>query len=232
MSSEKLLSDESRDDTFGSSSQTMHCNIRNDPKKKKLAKASLRTLYKAIIFSIIFMGVEFFVGYLANSMALYSDAVHMFSDVVGFLFNICGLRLTLKTAGSSYTYGYYPVEIFSACLSIILLWVILAILCIEAVERVKKPPPVDGKLMVITGSLGLLTNIILAFILTREESIEDDDDTNSKNFLETPGELSPKSTESPTKEEDRNISVESAFVHAIGDLVQNVGVIIAGSMIW
>jgi len=232
MLSEKFLPDKSRDGPSGISHKTMECGILNDPKKKKSAKTSLVILYKAITFCFIFMSAEFVAGYISNSVAIYSDAIHMFSDVVGFLFNICGLRLTLKTASSSYTYGYYRVEIFAACLSIFLLWVILAVLCVEAAGRVSNPPPVDGKVMVITACLGMLTNIILAFILTREDGNDDDDDvTPDQETIATPG-GSGESDESPPKKKAGNISVESALTHAIGDLVQNVGVLVAGSMIW
>jgi len=238
MLSDKLLPDQSPDDASALSYASMECNIRSDPKKRKQANKSLCRLYMAIIFCFLFMAAEFVAGWLANSIAVWSDGFHMFSDLIGFLFNIFGLRLTLKAAGRSWTYGYDRVEIIAALFSIFFLWVIIGLLCVKAVGRIKNPPPVDGKVMVITGCLGMLTNIILAAILTIGMDNEDDDDDNPGNFQETKGkqcgsdDICSESDDASTDKEAGNISVETAFIHALGDLIQNIGVVVAGSMIW
>jgi len=237
MLSDKLLPGESRDNACGNSYQTIECNIHTDPKKIKQAKKSLCRLYIALAVCLIFMAAEFFAGYLSNSVAIFSDAFHMLSDVTGFLFNICGLRLTLRAASSSWTYGYYRVEILAALFSIFLLWIMISIVCLQAADRIRNPPPVDGKLMVIIGCSGMLTNIILTFILMWGED-DDDDDVKTENFQETEGKQSESgklpsdSGESPTNKKSTNISVESAGIHALGDFVQNIGVLVAGAMIW
>jgi len=237
MLSDKLLP-ESRDNACGNSYQTIECNIHCDPKKKKQAKKSLCRLYIALVVCLIFMSAEFFAGYLSNSVAIFSDAFHMLSDVTGFLFNICGLRLTLRSASSSWTYGYYRVEILAALFSIFLLWIMISIVCLQAADRIRNPPPVDGKLMVIIGCTGMVTNVILTFILMWGEDNEDDDDVNTENVQETDGKqsesgkLASESGYSSTKKKGGNISVESAGIHALGDFVQNIGVLVAGAMIW
>lgn len=236
MLGDKLLPEESCDNACGNSYQTIECNIHTDPQRKKQAKKSLCRLYIALVVCLIFMSAEFFAGYISNSVAIFSDAFHMLSDVTGFLFNICGLRLTLRSASSSWTYGYYRVEILAALFSIFLLWIMISIVCFQAADRIRNPPPVDGKFMVIIGSTGMLTNIILTFVLMWGVDNEDDDDhDNPDNFQETKGKQSESGTESgdsPTKKKGVNISVESAGIHALGDFVQNIGVLVAGALIW
>merc|ERR1719397_1306949 len=111
------------------------------------------------------MTMEFVGGWLANSVAIYSDALHMVSNFAGLLINIFGLRLTLKKPSRSWMYGYHRLEIVAAILSIVLLWVMTAILCIEAADRFVNPPKVKGEIMIITSSCGIVTNVILACIL-------------------------------------------------------------------
>jgi len=232
----KLLPEESRDNACGNGYQTIECNIHADPQKKKQAKKSLCRLYLALVVCLFFMSAEFVAGYLSNSVAIFSDAFHMLSDVTGFLFNICGLRLTLRSASSSWTYGYYRVEILAALFSIFLLWIMISIVCFQAAARIRNPPPVDGKFMVIIGCTGMLTNIILTVILMwGVENEDDDDDISPEKFQKTEGNQSESGTESddsPTKKKAVNISVESAGIHALGDFVQNIGVLVAGAMIW
>merc|ERR1719285_818093 len=111
------------------------------------------------------MTVEFVGAWYANSVAIFSVALHMLSHFVGFLINIFGLSLSLKTHSSSWMYGYHRLEVVAAILSIVLLWVMTTILCIEASNRLVNPPKVKGEIMIITSSCGIVTNIILACIL-------------------------------------------------------------------
>merc|ERR1719192_140915 len=111
------------------------------------------------------MTIEFVGGWYAKSVAIYSDALHMLSDFVGFLINILGLRLSLRADSSSWMYGYHRLEIVAAIMSIVLLWVMTTILCVEAANRLVNPPNVNGEIMIITSSGGIVTNIILACIL-------------------------------------------------------------------
>lgn len=160
---------------------------------------------KALTISFIliagFMFVEFIGGYLTNSLALISDAGHMLSDAVALGLSLGALIFGAKAATSSKTYGYKRFEILAALLNGIVLVLLAVFICKEAIERLSEPPHVIGKGMMIISIVGLLINIMVAWILHSQGS---------------------------TKE---NLNVRSAFLHVIGDLLGSVGAIIAAVLI-
>jgi zinc transporter 2 len=237
------------------------CSLQNDAEKVKLAKRSLKKLKIAAMLCFLFMAGEFVAGWLSNSVAVCSDALHMLSDLVGLLINIFGLRLSLRKPSHNWTFGYERVEIISAIASIFLILLITGGLCYEASQRIVHPPDVDGLIMIIVAVVGVSTNVILGCILKSghghghfglssgeghghshgrqkrkkskggtemsyrqiEEKSNDDEHGHSHELHGT------GANKHPHKE---NISVQSAYLHTMGDLVQNVGVLTAGIMIY
>lgn len=160
---------------------------------------------KALTISFIliagFMFVEFIGGYLTNSLALISDAGHMLSDAVALGLSLSALIFGARSATPSKTYGYKRFEILAALLNGIVLVLLAVFICKEAIERLSAPPHVIGQGMMIISIIGLLINIIVAWILHSQGS---------------------------TKE---NLNIRSAFLHVIGDLLGSVGAIIAAVLI-
>lgn len=148
-----------------------------------------------------FMFVEFIGGYLTNSLALISDAGHMLSDAVALGLSLSALIFGARAATSSKTYGYKRFEILAALLNGIVLVLLSIFIFKEAIERLSSPPHVIGRGMMIISIVGLVINIIVAYILHFQGS---------------------------TKE---NLNVRSAFLHVIGDLLGSVGAIIAAILI-
>ncbi len=160
---------------------------------------------KALIISFIliasFMFIEFIGGYLTNSLALLSDAGHMLSDAVALGLSLSALIFGAKAATPSKTYGYKRFEILAALLNGVVLILISIFIFKEAIERLSTPPQVIGKGMMIISVIGLIINIIVAWILHSQGSTEE------------------------------NLNVRSAFLHVIGDLLGSVGAIIAALLI-
>lgn len=160
---------------------------------------------KALSISFVliagFMFVEFIGGYLTNSLALISDAGHMLSDAVALGLSLSALIFGAKAATSSKTYGYKRFEILAALLNGIVLVLLSIFIFKEAIDRLSSPPQVIGQGMMIISTIGLIINIIVAYILHSKGSTED------------------------------NLNVKSAFLHVIGDLLGSVGAIIAAILI-
>lgn len=157
----------------------------------------------SISFALIasFMFVEFIGGYLTHSLALISDAGHMLSDAVALGLSLSALIFGAKAATSSKTYGYKRFEILAALVNGIVLILISIFIFKEAIERLSDPPVVIGKGMMIISAIGLIINIIVAYILHSQGSVEE------------------------------NLNIRSAFLHVIGDLLGSVGAIIAAILI-
>lgn len=163
--------------------------------------ANKKALTISFVLIASFMLVEFIGGYLTSSLALISDAGHMLSDTVALGLSLSALVFGAKAATSSKTYGYKRFEILAALLNGIVLVLLSIFIFKEAIERLSNPPLVIGKGMMIISTIGLLINIIVAWILHSQGS---------------------------TKE---NLNMRSAFLHVIGDLLGSVGAIIAALFI-
>lgn len=131
---------------------------------------------KALTLSFIliagFMFVEFVGGILTNSLALLSDAGHMLSDAVALGLSLAALIFGQKAATAQKTYGYKRFEILAALLNGIALIVLSIYILYEAISRISSPPEVIGKGMIIISVIGLIINLIVAWILSRGESKE------------------------------------------------------------
>lgn len=146
---------------------------------------------KALMLSFLliagFMFVEFVGGILTNSLALLSDAGHMLSDAVALGLSLTALIFGQKAATAEKTYGYKRFEILAALLNGIALVVLSIYILYEAISRLSSPPQVIGKGMIIISTIGLVINIIVAWILSRGDAKEN---LNVKSaFLHVIGDL-------------------------------------------
>ncbi|QRN93194.1 cation transporter [Archangium violaceum] len=104
-------------------------------------------------------------GYLTNSLALMSDAGHMFTDISALGLSLLALWFSGKPADLKKTYGYYRMEILSALLNGVLLLGITVVILVEAWERFRSPAPVQLGPMAVVATIGLLSNLgALAFL--------------------------------------------------------------------
>lgn len=124
-----------------------------------------RLLKIALIITFITMIAEFITGFMSNSLALVSDAIHMFTHSFALLISLLAIIIASKTAPLSKTFGYYRAEVLAAFINGIT--IVLSILWIlyEAVDRFLNPSIIDIKTAMIVAIIGLVVNIITGFIL-------------------------------------------------------------------
>ena len=119
----------------------------------------------ALFITVVFLLVEIIGGLLSGSLALISDAGHMFSDVLALILSLGAMTLALQLPTKERTYGYHRGEIFAAFInSLLLIGVSVGILW-EAYLRVINPAPVQGGLMFIVACTGLVANLGVVFLL-------------------------------------------------------------------
>ncbi|WP_057912585.1 cation diffusion facilitator family transporter [Peribacillus muralis] len=146
---------------------------------------------KALLASFIlistFMVVEVIGGFLTNSLALLSDAGHMLSDAAALGLSYTAIRLGERKATSSKSYGYKRFEIIAACLNGLTLIVISVFIFVEAIKRFVNPPEVQSLGMLMISIIGLLVNVIAAWILM---SGDKEDNLNVRSaFLHVIGDM-------------------------------------------
>jgi cobalt-zinc-cadmium efflux system protein len=124
---------------------------------------------KALLISFLlittFMVVEVIGGLLTNSLALLADAGHMLSDAVALGLSFFALKLGERKASQSKTFGYKRFEIIAAALNGLTLILISLYIFYEAFQRFANPPEVQSVGMLTISIIGLLVNIVAAWIL-------------------------------------------------------------------
>lgn len=154
-----------------------------------------------------FFAVELAGGMYAHSLALIADAYHLLTDAAAYLISLIAIIIAQRKATKVHGFGFARAEVLGALASIILIWVLITVLMIEAVEKFKHPPEtVNGVMMLVLSVCGLIVNILLLTVL------------NSGN-------------EHHQKDGQQNINVRAAIIHAVGDLICSTGVIVASVVI-
>jgi len=119
----------------------------------------------ALFITVVFLLVEIAGGLLSGSLALISDAGHMFSDVLALVLSLGAMTLALQLPTKERTYGYHRGEIFAAFINSLLLIGVSAVILWEAYQRAVNPAPVQGGLMFLVACVGLVANLGVAYLL-------------------------------------------------------------------
>ncbi len=117
-----------------------------------------RNLLISIALNILITAAQVVGGIISGSLALLSDALHNFSDVLSLVISYLANRFTKKRASSKRTFGYKRAEIMAAFVNSATLIVIALILMKEAVERFLDPQPIAPTLVIWLSALGILAN--------------------------------------------------------------------------
>jgi cobalt-zinc-cadmium efflux system protein len=132
--------------------------------------AGRRALKTALLLTLGFMGVEIIGGVLTNSLALFSDAAHMFTDGIGLALSLFGVWVADQPATSRKTYGYHRAEILIALLNGLVLWLVVLWVFWEAWQRMLAPPLVNGSGVLGVAAVGLGVNLAAAWLLSDSAS--------------------------------------------------------------
>ncbi|MGH3434263.1 MAG: cation diffusion facilitator family transporter, partial [Thermocrispum sp.] len=127
----------------------------------------LTRLFAAFGIGLAFLVLELTVGLLTGSLALISDAAHMFTDVFGIGMALLAIVLARRAKPTSTrTFGMYRGEVLSALVNAVLLFAVAGYVLYEAASRFADPPQVPGLPVVLTALAGLAANVV-AFLLLR-----------------------------------------------------------------
>lgn len=131
---------------------------------------SRRALSTALALTLGFMAVEIVGGLATNSLALLSDAAHMFTDGLGLALGLFGVWVADQPATSRKTYGYHRAEILIALVNGLALWLVVLWVFWEAWHRMAAPPPVNGGGVLGVAVVGLVVNLVAAWLLSSAAS--------------------------------------------------------------
>src|SRR5262245_60752809 len=129
--------------------------------------ADQRYLTAALVLIVGFMCFEVIVGIWANSLALISDAGHMLTDAAALGLSLVVIRLVQRPTGGQLTYGMRRAEVLSGQANGAVLLVLALLVTYEAVTRLITPPEVAGRLMTAVAGLGVVVNVVAAWVLAK-----------------------------------------------------------------
>jgi cobalt-zinc-cadmium efflux system protein len=119
----------------------------------------------ALFITGAIMVAELIGGLLSNSLALLSDAGHMFMDILALLLSYFALRFATRPATEKQTFGFYRLEILAALINGTVLLVLSLFIFYEAYQRFIEPQEIRGFLMLGVAAIGLGANIVSALVL-------------------------------------------------------------------
>uniref|UniRef100_A0A182UB11 Cation efflux protein transmembrane domain-containing protein n=1 Tax=Anopheles melas TaxID=34690 RepID=A0A182UB11_9DIPT len=151
-------------------------------------------------------------GIYSNSLAIATDAAHLMADLASFMISLFALWIAARPSTKRLSFGWYRAEVIGALLSVLMIWVVTAILFYLAVLRtINKDFELNGEVMLVTSGLGILVNIIMGATLHHHGHSHGGGGGHH---------------------EEQNINVRAAFVHVLSDFVQSLGVFIAALVIY
>ena len=122
-----------------------------------------------ITLNILFVLVEFGIGFYYDSLGLLSDAGHNLGDVASLVLAMLAFRLAKVHPNSRYTYGYKKSTVLVSLLNAVILLVAVGIIVTESVEKLFHPVPVEGAAIAWTAGVGVVINAITAWLFMKDK---------------------------------------------------------------
>jgi len=116
-------------------------------------------------------------GLWTGSLALLSDAAHVFLDMFALGLSYAALRMASLPADDRHTYGFHRMQVLAALVNGTTLLLISFGIFGEAWERLQQPSPVLAGPMLVVAVIGLLVNLVVSRVLHEH----DHDDLNVRS---------------------------------------------------
>lgn len=132
-----------------------------------------KALWTAVLLTGSFLIAEVIGGIVSQSLALLSDAAHMFTDVAALAISLAAVRIARRPADRQRSFGYYRFEILAAAFNALLLFGVALYILYEAYRRLSSPAEIQSTTMLVIAILGLAINLISMRVLTggKDESL-------------------------------------------------------------
>jgi len=200
-----------------------HCHTGVPTRRPHVDKAK-RKLSIACGLCLLFITGEVTGGYLSGSLAIMSDAAHMFSDFTSFLISLLAIHLGTRKPTKKFTFGLYRAEVIGALITVLIIWFVTGVLLYLACQRlVSGDFEVDPNPMIAVATCAVIFNIILGLLLNGQHHGHSHGQSKHSHLIEDNNENHTSSSE--------HINIRAALIHVLGDLIQSIGVLISSVII-
>ncbi|MCK7598340.1 cation diffusion facilitator family transporter [Microbulbifer sp. CAU 1566] len=129
----------------------------------------LKPLVWGLVITLAFAVVEAIGGWISGSLALLGDAGHMVTDSFSLALGAVAALLAQKPASREMSFGWGRAEVLAAIFNAVFMLLIVIGIAIAAFHRLRDPQPVQGGMVMLIASIGLLVNVAVAWVLHRGE---------------------------------------------------------------
>jgi Co/Zn/Cd efflux system component len=177
----------------------------------KGSKAAEKGTWLVMWITLAMMAIEIVAGWRFNSMALLADGWHMSSHVIAIGLSAIAYKAARHYAQDArFAFGTWKIEVLAGFTSAVFLLGIVALMVFGSIERILSPQPIHYKEAIVVAGIGLVVNLICAFILGGAHHHDDDhhhahDDSHHHHDL----------------------NLRSAYVHVVADAATSVLAIVA-----
>jgi cation diffusion facilitator family transporter len=170
----------------------------------------------AVVLTALMMVAEIIGGWVYNSMALLADGWHMSSHALAL-----GLSLLAYIAArryshdSRFSFGTWKIEVLGGYTSAICLVLVAGTMLFQSVARLITPAPIHYRQAIAIAAVGLLVNLVCAWLLKDGQSHHDGHDEHHGHH-------------------HHDLNLRSAYFHVVADAATSVLAILAliGGMFW
>ncbi|XP_055299563.1 proton-coupled zinc antiporter SLC30A2 isoform X1 [Sitodiplosis mosellana] len=174
-----------------------------------------KKLIIASILCLVFMMLEVVGGIYSNSLAIATDAAHLLTDFASFMISLFAIWFAGRPSTRKMSFGWYRAEVLGAIVSVLMIWVITAILVYWAILRcITRDFEVDAPIMLITSAVAIFVNIVMGWQLHGTHGHSHGGGSGGGHG------------------HTENINVRAAFIHVLGDVLQSIGVFFAAIIIY
>ena len=127
-----------------------------------------RNLIISILLNILITAAQIVGGLVSGSLALLSDALHNFSDVISLIVSYVASKLSRQKASFDRTFGYKRAEILAAFINASTLVVVAILLIIEAYKRFQNPQPIESSLVIWLAVIAIFANGFSVLLIKKD----------------------------------------------------------------
>ena len=150
------------------------CSIHHHDFHHANAEGERRTL-QVLTITIITMFIEIIAGFVFNSMALTADGWHMGTHAAAFGITIFAYRYARKHADNPrFSFGTGKVSVLGGFASAVGLAVVAVLMAVESIHRLIEPQEIRFNEAIGVAVLGLLVNLVSAFLLKGAHHVHGD----------------------------------------------------------
>jgi cobalt-zinc-cadmium efflux system protein len=124
----------------------------------------------SLALTLGFAVVEVVTGFMSNSLALISDAGHMVTDAAALGLALLAQLIAKRPPSAHHSFGFGRAEALAAFVNSMVLLLLVGWIGYEAVQRFSQPQEVHGATVFIVAGIGLVINLVLAYMLSRGDS--------------------------------------------------------------